>query len=220
MSTGKKRMLIGTGLYLVLIFSLRGCQAWSLLWGGELNELGDFFAGVFSPVAFAWLIYGYFLQHEELEAARKALNAQADMMETRNKAERLRSTPNLSLDEDGTSGSDRNFILRNIGGPARGVELTLLLVTNGGVSQAVREPLIDTDGCKKFPLAMNSSPSSCLYYYTVLFISELHERFYQRWTIEFTEANLLPQIAEVTAGPTLLMRGQSPPPEGFGDAQP
>ncbi|WP_369919770.1 hypothetical protein AB8E32_13935 [Marinomonas polaris] len=32
-----------------------------------LNELGDYLAGVFSPLAFLWLVYGYFMQNKELK---------------------------------------------------------------------------------------------------------------------------------------------------------
>jgi hypothetical protein len=42
----------------------------------EANELGDLLAGVFSPLAFLWLIVGYFLQASELSLTRKELNRQ------------------------------------------------------------------------------------------------------------------------------------------------
>ena len=32
-----------------------------------LNELGDYLAGAFSPLAFLWLVYGYFMQNHELK---------------------------------------------------------------------------------------------------------------------------------------------------------
>lgn len=40
------------------------------------NELGDFLAGVFSPVAFFWLVIGYLMQHKELEENQKNLKQQ------------------------------------------------------------------------------------------------------------------------------------------------
>lgn len=40
------------------------------------NELGDFFAGVFSPVAFLWLILGFIQQHKELVNNTAQLNLQ------------------------------------------------------------------------------------------------------------------------------------------------
>ncbi|UNK49907.1 hypothetical protein MNR01_02390 [Lysobacter sp. S4-A87] len=41
------------------------------------NELGDFLAGVFGPVAFFWLVLGYFQQGEELRQNTNALEMQA-----------------------------------------------------------------------------------------------------------------------------------------------
>lgn len=42
------------------------------------NELGDFLAGVFSPVAFLWLIVGYLQQQSELSNNTKQLKLQAE----------------------------------------------------------------------------------------------------------------------------------------------
>ncbi|MDC7825304.1 hypothetical protein PQS90_09090 [Pseudomonas sp. BLCC-B13] len=44
----------------------------------ELNEIGDFFAGLFGPLAFLWLVLGYFQQGDELKQGTKALLLQAD----------------------------------------------------------------------------------------------------------------------------------------------
>ena len=41
-----------------------------------LNELGDFLSGFFSPVAFLWLVVGYFQQGEELKLNTRALELQ------------------------------------------------------------------------------------------------------------------------------------------------
>lgn len=43
-----------------------------------LNEIGDFLAGVFGPVAFLWLVLGYLQQGRELKLSSEALRAQAD----------------------------------------------------------------------------------------------------------------------------------------------
>jgi hypothetical protein len=42
----------------------------------ELNEVGDFLAGSFSPLAFFWLAYGYWMQNKELSLNRKILHQQ------------------------------------------------------------------------------------------------------------------------------------------------
>ena len=111
--------LLWTGLYFILIFSFRGSDAWFLLREGELNVLGDFLAGVFTPVAFGWLIYGYFLQRnelylqrnelhfqrEELQEARKTLGVQVKMM--KEQAATDREWRQQQADRD----SDRNMAL-------------------------------------------------------------------------------------------------------------
>ena len=44
----------------------------------ELNEVGDFLAGVFAPLAFFWLVRGYYQQGEELRQNTQALKMQSD----------------------------------------------------------------------------------------------------------------------------------------------
>lgn len=55
-----------------------------------LNEIGDFLAGSFSPLAFFWLAYGYFMQNSELKLNRKSLEKQIEefkeSVETQKKA--------------------------------------------------------------------------------------------------------------------------------------
>ncbi|PZX12570.1 hypothetical protein [Celeribacter halophilus] len=42
----------------------------------SFNEVGDFMAGAFGPVAFLWLVLGFFQQGEELKNSVEALNLQ------------------------------------------------------------------------------------------------------------------------------------------------
>jgi len=44
----------------------------------DLNEIGDFLAGAFGPVAFLWLVIGYLQQGKELKNSSEALKRQAD----------------------------------------------------------------------------------------------------------------------------------------------
>ena len=52
----------------------------------DANELGDFLAGVFSPLAFLWLIVGYFLQARELNLTREELSSQTKALIAQSKA--------------------------------------------------------------------------------------------------------------------------------------
>ena len=93
--------IILTFLVIGLILFSRRCEVWALLRTGPLNELGDFLAGVFTPVALGWLIYGYFLQstelglqRKELKETRETLGRQVEVMERQAADERAREMRN------------------------------------------------------------------------------------------------------------------------------
>lgn len=70
-STFKDKQLTEVGAkltfyYFAFIIILFGWKLPSLFFSG-LNEIGDFLAGVFGPVAFCWLIIGYLMQNKELK---------------------------------------------------------------------------------------------------------------------------------------------------------
>ncbi|MEQ1447126.1 hypothetical protein ABLT89_09350 [Acinetobacter schindleri] len=69
-----KFAIIVTVIWLIGIFIIY-LMGW-LEYPTSFNELGDFLAGIFSPVAFFWLIYGYFQQGKQLEQNTKALEQQ------------------------------------------------------------------------------------------------------------------------------------------------
>ena len=46
----------------------------------RLNELGDFLGGVSSPLAFLWLVLGFFQQSREIRLSGRALELQATEM--------------------------------------------------------------------------------------------------------------------------------------------
>lgn len=54
----------------------------------ELNNLGDFFAGAFGPLAILWLILGYLQQGRELRQNTEALRLQAKELEHAVKAQK------------------------------------------------------------------------------------------------------------------------------------
>ncbi len=68
---------MGTLLYLCL---LGWWAKWSDLPGMPLNNIGDFLAGAFAPLAFLWLVIGYFLQAIELKQNSESLMQQAAEM--------------------------------------------------------------------------------------------------------------------------------------------
>ena len=74
---------IWLGLTLTLGWLLLGSLyvSTSIGWGNlsELpaDELGNFLEGAFAPLAFLWLVIGYFLQQKELEQNTEALRSQA-----------------------------------------------------------------------------------------------------------------------------------------------
>ncbi|UXY55354.1 hypothetical protein [Pseudomonas tohonis] len=68
--------VVVTTLYMVLVVLLVSWKASSLP-EMPLNEIGDFLAGVFGPVAILWLILGFFQQGEELRQNNQALLLQA-----------------------------------------------------------------------------------------------------------------------------------------------
>lgn len=76
---GKKLELwggLGTVAYLLIIAITVWCkiQDFQAL---KLNELGDFLAGVFGPIAFLWLVLGFLQQGRELKLSSDALQLQA-----------------------------------------------------------------------------------------------------------------------------------------------
>lgn len=77
---GRRLGLIGGIVTLLYLAGL----TW-LLWGRlgnlstmGLNEVGDFLAGAFGPVAFLWLVLGFLQQGKELRVSSEALQLQAN----------------------------------------------------------------------------------------------------------------------------------------------
>ena len=66
-----------TAVYIGGAFMVMGARFDELV-SLELNEVGDFSAGVFGPVAFFWLVLGYVQQGRELKLSSQALSTQAE----------------------------------------------------------------------------------------------------------------------------------------------
>lgn len=74
--SGTKKTVILTVLYLSF-FAGFGIARWPELLNLELNEVGDLLAGIFAPLAFLWLILGFFQQQKELRLNTEALRIQS-----------------------------------------------------------------------------------------------------------------------------------------------
>lgn len=95
----QRRVRIGAG---VSLFYLTTMAVYSYaqrgpVWGLSPNELGDFLAGTFAPLAFLWLVLGFFQQGVELRNSTRALLIQAD--ELRNSVEQQRELVRVTTDQ-------------------------------------------------------------------------------------------------------------------------
>ena len=85
--------LLVTAVYLLVLAALVGTR-WHQLSTAPLNELGDFLAGAFGPIAILWLILGFFQQGIELRQNTQALALQAT--ELKNSVEQQRQLVEVS----------------------------------------------------------------------------------------------------------------------------
>ena len=63
----------------------------------QMNELGDFLGGVSSPLAFLWLVLGFYQQSREIRMSNQALHLQA--REMRRSVDEHRRIAGGSVDE-------------------------------------------------------------------------------------------------------------------------
>ena len=185
-------------LYIAGILFFRVNDAWDLLRAGNLNELGDFLAGFFTPLAFGWLVYGYLLQskelrlqREELALTRDQLGKQTELLQEQVTADHQDSIPRLTLriasPEDWWC-----WIVENKGGNAKNMELL-----NLNEKQTVDERnSLACDEFFRFAVAASSAT-----HYEARFSSERSERFRQCWEIGEGKCK------EITEGPQRLNEG-------------
>lgn len=189
-------------LYIATILYFRGGDAWDFLQAGNLNELGDFLTGFFTPLAFLWLVYGYLLQskelslqRKELELTREQLGKQTDLLQEQVAVDRQSSIPRLTLRiVDPENWWD--WIMENKGGDAKDVQLAQLSNLNKRQVIHERNTMPHNDS---FQFTLGDAGSNR---YEVDFSSERSERFRQCWRIG--EGS----YEEITHGPEPLETGK------------
>ena len=185
--------------YIAAILFLRGNDAWELLMAGNLNELGDFLAGVFTPLAFGWLVYGYLLQskelrlqREELALTRKQLGKQTELLQEQVAADYQDSIPRLTL-RLAFLENWWDWIVENKGGNAKNIKL--LNLNKKTVDE--RNSLARGESFR-FTVSTISYALS----YEARFSSDRSERFRQCWEIEKGKCK------EITEEPERLNEGR------------
>lgn len=99
-----------------IIWKVEFWKIWDFLSSPDLNEVGDFIAGVFSPLAFIWLVAAVLTQRQELSETRdqfaenqkvvdaqlKTINEQSDLLQQQHTLaqETAKKTYRLSLFEE------------------------------------------------------------------------------------------------------------------------
>ncbi|WP_223533635.1 hypothetical protein [Pseudomonas sp. GL-RE-20] len=159
-----------TLIYLVIVVVVTRGRADTLM-TMPLNEVGDFLAGAFGPVAFLWLVFGFLQQGDELRQGTKALELQA--FELKNSVEQQsimaaaatqqieaqRAALQLQLDEI-DRGKRANFMFAGsgrTGDPVPGslIETSMEISCYGAVAHDVRvvfDPPIGGTASAKFEL--------------------------------------------------------------------
>lgn len=182
-------------LYTVVIFFFRGDDIWNLLQVGNLNKLGDFLAGFFTPLAFGWLVYGYLLQskelrlqREELALTRSQLGKQTKLLQEQATVDYQKSTPRLTI-RIANHKDWWDWIVENNGG---NVENVTLLTLNE--KKVIHEKNTFPHGDHFQFTVAQTNPTL----YEARFISERSEIFRQCWEIGKGDCT------ETTHGPEFL----------------
>lgn len=99
-------------IYLIVVFVFIGVNGLTVM--KSWNEFGDFLAGLFSPVAFLWLVLGYLQQQKELQQNTEALRLQAE--ELKNSVDQYKQMVSIAkeqLTSDLTKIQDEKLIREN-----------------------------------------------------------------------------------------------------------
>ncbi|WP_024558301.1 hypothetical protein ACP26F_08445 [Franconibacter pulveris 1160] len=96
--------IISSIVYAILLVA--GIHFYNLKMMTTWNEFGDFLAGLFSPLAFLWLVLGYLQQQKELQQNTHALTLQAE--ELKNSVDQYKAMVEVAKEQLLT---DREMIL-------------------------------------------------------------------------------------------------------------
>ena len=80
-----------TAVYLLLALAYVVAQGFEEFISLPADNLGSFLEGAFAPLAFLWLVIGYFLQQRELHEASRALRAQHEEIRIANRQTALQT---------------------------------------------------------------------------------------------------------------------------------
>ena len=80
-----------TAVYLMLALAYVLAQGFGEFVSLPADNLGSFLEGAFAPLAFLWLVIGYFLQQRELHEASRALRAQHEEIRIANEQQVLQT---------------------------------------------------------------------------------------------------------------------------------
>lgn len=96
---GRRLTTVGIAISVLWLLALGAFAAarWSAMVDMRPNEVGDFLAGAFAPLAFFWLVLGFFQQGKELRYSGKALWLQGE--ELRNSVEQQRQLVDVTRDQ-------------------------------------------------------------------------------------------------------------------------
>ena len=204
-------ILFVTICYFFIIYLFRGVDIWALFQEGELNELGDFLAGIFTPLVFLWLIVGYLMQYKELVLQRQesrrtqsTLSEQVSLLQQQVKGEYQRSLPRLKLEMAAVTGGEQVWKIRNYG--AKATELTALI---DGVEQALTlQGSILLSDAEVWAFAISYPGDARSFRCEARFVSDLGEKLRQIWEIRRTgekwptkERPTFEPVKELTKGP-------------------
>lgn len=186
LTSGRAYTVVGVAASAIwlLLFGAFAVYRWPQVIGMAPNEVGDFLAGAFAPLAFLWLVLGFFQQGQELRHSGHALSLQSDELRhsveqqrqlvdvtreqllfessrLQREADRARALaqPNLQLRIDGWSSTDNGSRRQHFTIINHGRECTKLKLCFDNDWNGTSSDLLDRGGTHSFAEMMPKNPS-------------------------------------------------------------